>query len=221
MRRGGRGSIAAPRYHSRVDTPSFPKLDPADPRFWDLRYEARFAPWDAGRVPQRLRDYAAGRAGGAALVPGCGSAWDVQFLAESGWEVTGIDFSPEAVAAARAVLGAHAGRVRQADFFAPLPGEPFELVYERAFLCALPRRLWAEWGRRMAHVVRPGGELAGFFYFDAGERGPPFALHSQEELDALLAPAFVRVEDAAVNDSIEVFAGKERWQRWSRSTVVE
>jgi hypothetical protein len=68
----------------------------------------------------------------------------------------------------------------------------------------------------MAELVRPGGTLAGFFYFDAGERGPPFPLHSQEELDGLLAGNFLRVEDRPVDDSIAVFRGKERWQAWRR-----
>jgi SAM-dependent methyltransferase len=200
-----------------VAPPEFPKRDPAGPEFWDLRYEANFAPWDAGKVPQRLRDWvAASQRPQRTLVPGCGSAWDVRFFAESGWDVTGLDFSGEAVAAARAVLGTHGDRVQQGDVFAPIPGEPFELVYERAFLCALPRRMWPDWSRRMATLVANGGVLAGFFYFDAGERGPPFPLHSQAELDALLAESFAREEDADVADSIPVFAGKERWQVWRR-----
>jgi thiopurine S-methyltransferase len=136
------------------------------------------------------------------------------------------------------------GRVRYGDVFAPIAGTPFEVVYERAFLCALPRRLWTDWGRRMAQLVKPGGVLAGFFFFDAGERGPPhvplrggpphvplpggpphvplrggppFPLHGPEELAGLLEPAFRRLEDAAVPDSIDVFRGKERWQAWERA----
>jgi SAM-dependent methyltransferase len=200
-----------------MNSPTFPKRDPADAGFWDLRYEARFAPWDAGKVPERLRAFIAAQPrAGSALVPGCGSARDVAFLAEEGWNVLGIDFSAEAVAAARPLLGANADHVRQADFFAPLAEAPFALVYERAFLCALPRRLWSAWGARVAALVEPGGVLAGFFYFDAGDRGPPFPLHAQDELDALLVPAFDRAEDADVGDSISVFRGKERWQVWRR-----
>jgi SAM-dependent methyltransferase len=217
MRQRGRRSIAAPRYHSPVSTPAFPKRDPAGAEFWDLRYEAGFAPWDAGRVPAQLRELvAASPRPLKVLVPGCGSAWDVRFLAECGWDVTGIDFSREALEAARAVLGPNGPRVRQGDFFAPMADAPFEAVYERAFLCALPRRMWADWGRRMGELVGPGGTLAGFFYFGSGERGPPFPLGSQEELDALLEPAFERIEDAAVADSIPVFQGNERWQLWRR-----
>lgn len=202
-----------------MSDPTFPKRDPADPEFWELRYGACFAPWDAGKVPAQLGRFVAGTRGPRrVLVPGCGSAWDVRCFAEHGWDVVGIDFSHGAVEEARRILGPHAGRVREGDVFAPIAGAPFDVVYERAFLCALPRRLWRDWARRMAELVKLGGVLAGFFYFDSGERGPPFPLHSQEELDGLLAGAFERVEDAPVGDSIAVFRGKERWQAWRRQS---
>lgn len=203
-----------------MGTPEFPKRDPAEAGFWDLRYEADFVPWDAGGVPDELRTFiAAMRVPPRVLVPGCGSARDVRFLAEAGCDVLGLDFSHEAVEAARKVLGPHASRVRQADVFAPIFEAPFEVVYERAFLCALPRRLWSRWGLRMAELVARGGTLAGFFFIDAdaGERGPPFALRDDAELRGLLEPAFTRVEDTPAEGSIEVFAGRERWQRWRRS----
>jgi hypothetical protein len=200
-----------------VSSPTFPQRDPGEPEFWDLRYGARFAPWDAGKVPAQLRAFAAERPHDAkVLVPGCGSAWDVRCFAENGWDVLGIDFSHAALAAAAPILGRHANRVRHADFFAPIPEAPFDVVYERAFLCALPRRMRPDWARGMARLVKPGGSLAGFFYFDEGERGPPFPLHAQQELDRLLEPAFARVIDEAVPDSIPVFAGRERWQVWRR-----
>lgn len=199
--------------------PTFPKRDPGDPEFWELRYGARFAPWDAGKVPAQLRDFVAARSHALrVLVPGCGSAHDVRHFAQAGWPVVGIDFSAAAVAQARAILGSHASHVRQADFFAPIAGEPFELVYERAFLCALPRRMWRDWAARVTTLVAPDGLLAGFFYFDDAERGPPFPLHGQAELDALLCAGFAREDDAPVEDSIEVFRGKERWQAWRRQS---
>ncbi len=201
--------------------PTFPKRDPADAEFWELRYGARFAPWDAGKVPAQLdRFVRQSPAPRRTLVPGCGSAWDVRCFAEHGWEVVGIDFSQRALAEARRILGPHSDRVHEGDFFAPIAGAPFEVVYERALLCALPRRLWKAWARRMAELVQPGGSLAGFYFFDEGERGPPFSLHSQRELDELLEDAFERLEDAPVADSIPVFRGKERWQVWRRQSGV-
>ena len=202
-----------------MKSPSFPKRDPGEPGFWDLRYEARFAPWDAGRVPRRLRRFIASHPPGRARVPGCGSAYEVRALAEAGWDVLGIDFSAEAVSAARAVLGELHERVRRADFFGPRPEAPFGFVYERAFLCALPRRMWPAWGERMAGLVAPGGLLGGFFFFGDEERGPPFPLRGPHELEALLAARFERVEDEPVDDSIAVFAGRERWQAWRRTAA--
>ena len=197
--------------------PEFPRAAPASPVFWEVRYQAAFTPWDAGAVPARLREHIAGhRPAGRVLVPGCGSGHDVRFLAQAGLDVLGIDFSRAALDAALPVLGPFADRLRQADFFGPGLEGPWSLVYERAFLCALPRRRWEDWGKRVAELVEPGGLLAGFFHFDAGTRGPPFPLHGEEELAGLLNGGFSRTADLPVDDSIAAFAGKERWQVWER-----
>lgn len=203
-----------------MNSPTFPQRDPAGPEFWDVRYEAGFVPWDAGRVPADFAHFLLGRAPGSALVPGCGSGHEVRALAHAGWGVVGIDFSAAAIAAARPALGPWQDRVRQADFFAPIEGAPFGLVYERAFLCALPRRSWPAWARRMAEVVAPGGLLAGYFFIARGERGPPFPLHDDAELRGLLEACFERIEDRAAADSIAVFAGHERWQVWRRRAAT-
>ena len=62
----------------------------------------------------------------------------------------------------------------------------------------------------MSELVRPGGELAAFFYLDDNERGPPFGT-SREELHRLLDQAFSLREDEPIppRDSLAVFAGKE------------
>lgn len=192
-----------------------PKLDPAGREFWDARFREGFTPWDAGRVPAALTDFLAReQAASRVLVPGCGSGYEVAAFAAAGHDVLAIDFSPAAVEAARRVLGPLAKHVVEGDFFAHAAGT-FDLVYERAFLCALPRRLWTRWAARVAEVLRPGGRLAGFFFWSDDGRGPPFGLR-ERELERLLAPAFERLEDAAVADSIPVFAGRERWQVWRR-----
>ncbi len=190
--------------------------DSSRPQFWDTRYGSRVTPWDAGRAPDDLVRFAAGHAGERrALIPGCGSAYEARCLAEAGWSVTAIDFSRAAVEAARRTLGPFAGCAVEADFFAYEAGSPWPVLYERAFLCALPRRLWPAWAARAARLVAAGGLLAGYFFFDDNERGPPFGAR-RDELDALLSAAFDLVDDRAVKDSIPVFKGKERWMIWRR-----
>jgi SAM-dependent methyltransferase len=191
--------------------------DSSKAEFWDTRYASGVTPWDAGGVPRRLARWLASEAQPLRiLVPGCGSGYEVKLFAERAHDVLGIDFSDEALAAARRVLGKLAERVRKADFFL-LEEAPFDLIYERTFMCALPRRLRPAWARRVASLVRPGGELAGFFFFDDNERGPPFGI-SPRELHELLDEAFALAEDEAVpaSESVDVLKGKERWQVWKR-----
>jgi SAM-dependent methyltransferase len=191
--------------------------DSSLPEFWDTRYRGGVTPWDAHGVPPFLQFWLKEtRAPLRVLVPGCGSGYEVRAFAEHGHDVLGIEYSDAAMEAAQRELGALADRVKKADFFT-LRAAPFDLVYERAFLCALPRRMWPQWAARVAEVVRPGGELAGFFYFDDNERGPPFGI-SQERLHELLGSRFEVKQDVAIppDESIPVFKGKEVWQVWRR-----
>jgi SAM-dependent methyltransferase len=191
------------------------KQDSSRPEFWDSRYCDGVTPWDAAAVPAQLARFLDHQAPQRVLIPGCGSGYEVKAFAERGHDVLAIDFSEAAVAAARRVLGPLASRVRKADFF-HFETEPFGLVYERAFLCALPRRLWRQWAARLGELLRPGGVLAGFFYLDDNQRGPPFGT-SKVELAGLLT-GFRLEEELAIpeSESIPVFKGKEVWQVWKR-----
>ncbi len=196
--------------------PEFDSRDPQLPAFWDERFERGFTPWDRGGVPQALRAFVAAQARPLrTLIPGCGAAYELAYLSDAGWDATAIDFAPAAVATAKAAVGRWEGRIEQADFFAWQPAAPLELIYERAFLCALPRAMWPQVAARWAELLAPGALLAGFFFFDDVAKGPPFGIKA-EQLERLLAPHFKRIDDAAVADSIPVFAGEERWQVWQR-----
>jgi SAM-dependent methyltransferase len=198
-----------------TSTPDFASRDPLSPQFWDERFERGFTPWERGGVPLALRRFVASSRPLVTLVPGCGSARELTLMCEAGWDATAIDFSPEAVARARALAGPWADRIQQADFFAYAPEKPLDLVYEQAFLCALPRARRPDVARRWAELLGQGGLLAGYFYFDEAPKGPPFGI-ARDDLDDLLSPAFACIADEAVEDSIPVFAGKERWMIWRR-----
>ena len=199
------------------DNPEFPRHDPATPAFWDVRFNADFMPWDQGAVPQCLADYVERHpAPQQVLIPGCGSAYEARLLLRANWPVTAIDFSPAAVAHARKLLGPMGANIREADFFGhELAEERFAVIYERAFLCALPIRLRPAWAERVSQLLLPGGHLVGFFYFDKTEKGPPFGIDA-ETLNSLLWKDFELIEERDPTDSIAVFAGKEKWQVWQR-----
>ncbi len=184
--------------------------------FWESRYRDHTTPWDAGKVPDALREYVMRiKTGSRILIPGCGSAYEAGYLAENGFHVLAIDFSPAAVELAMKNLSRFGDIVRLADFFEFDYGKPYDVIYERAFLCALPPRMWPQYAPRTAQLLRPGGELAGFFFFRETEKGPPFGT-THEALHALLDRHFELVEDRVVTDSIPVFQDAERWQVWRK-----
>ncbi len=196
--------------------PNFSERDPLTPEFWDQRFAQHFIPWDQGGVPPELVQMVADADRPLrTLIPGCGLGHEVRHLAQAGWPVTAIDFSAAAVAAAQSGLNELAEHVRQADYFTYQPPLQVELIYERAFLCALPRARWPDVIARAAALLAPGALLVGYYFYDAAPKGPPFGA-DRATLNALMAPWFELLEDVPAAQSIAVFAGKERWQRWRR-----
>lgn len=201
-----------------------PHQRPELPDFWEHRFRSGCTPWEAAEAPPALRDFVRRHADMSppaepkprVLVPGCGNAADAVFLDRCGWRVTALDFSAAAVERARVTLGdAWRGTLLCADFFALEDETPFDIVIERAFLCALPRARWPDYAQRMRALLRPGGLLAGCFYHSGEMRGPPFGLQPGQ-LAELLGAHFDCCEDRPITESLPVFAGGERWQVWVR-----
>lgn len=191
--------------------------DSSRPDFWDVRFRGGVTPWDAAGVPPQLAAWLAAEPGRLrVLIPGCGTGYEARAFHERGHEVLAIDFSDAALEAARRELGPLAVLLQKADFF-NFDARPFDLVCERALLCALPRAHWTHWARRVAELTRPGGRLAGLFFIYDNPRGPPFGI-GLGELDRLLAQAFTREQDIPIPpaQSLPVFQGRERWQVWRR-----
>ena len=131
-------------------------MDSAD---WDSRYAGTELLWSAG--PNRfLVAELEGLPPGRALDLACGEGRNALWLAEQGWQATGIDFSAVAVERARRVAGERrlAAVFEQADVlgYEP-PAAAFDLVI--VFYLQLPA---AERARALAAAARgvaPGGTL--------------------------------------------------------------
>ncbi|MGO1507643.1 MAG: class I SAM-dependent methyltransferase [Microbacterium sp.] len=136
---------------------AWPEVAPAD--FWEERYAGTDRVW-SGRVNRVLADVAATLEPGRALDLGCGEGGDVVWLAEHGWDATGIDISPTAIA--RATAAAEAAGLTRARFLvadlSTVPEGAYDLV-TASFLHSpveLPRQ---EILRQAAARVAPGGHL--------------------------------------------------------------
>jgi SAM-dependent methyltransferase len=183
--------------------------------FWDERYRGNRIVWDAGGVPCDAAEFIRTTKPGRVLLPGCGSGYEVAAFVEAGWDAVGVELSPAAIEVARQKIGVHAGRIVCADFFSVLLPEPFDVVYERAFLCAVSPDLWEPYLACVHARLRPGGAFAGYFYYGRDEEPPPYPL-TVELADRLLGGRFRREEDRAVADSVAVYADGERWQIWRK-----
>jgi SAM-dependent methyltransferase len=210
---------------NQVAPPTFAKHPADTPTFWDLRYEAAFTPWSQEKIPHCWRQFLNHRSNATStriLVPGCGEGFEVADLVRRGYHTTAIDFSQAAINSAKVVLGdvveAPNCCLKQADFFdAELCTEPFDLVYERAFLCALPPKLWPNYAAQMAKIIKPRGLLVGFFCYDPLPKGPPFGLEANA-LESLLDGQFQRIYAETPTDSISVFVGREKFEVWQKTT---
>jgi SAM-dependent methyltransferase len=185
--------------------------------FWQTRYLDGKMPWDFHGVPCALTGWLnTATPPGRVLIPGCGSGYEVKAFHDAGWDVVAIDYTPAAVARARAALGALGDKVLLADFFTHDFGRPkFDVVYERTFLCSLPPERWPAYARRMAGLLAERGQLVGFFLYGHEDDPPPYPL-TAEAAQALFGEHFVRAADETVTDSLPLFAGRERWQVWQR-----
>lgn len=194
--------------------------------FWQPRYVAGATPWDFGGVPVALsRWLSAQSAAGRVLIPGCGAGHEVRAFHDAGWDVTAIDYAPAAVERAKAAFSDVETKISLADFFHDDFGRDFDLIYERTFLCSMPRNRWPEYVARMAELLRDDGRLIGHFFFGESDDPPPYPLRGDETQQAFFAPAFTRLHDEAAVDSLPMFVGRERWQIWQKnpasSTVAE
>jgi SAM-dependent methyltransferase len=120
-------------------------------------------PWILGTANPVLADWAAGRSGAGkrALVVGCGTGEDAEFLAGLGFTVTAFDLAPTAIAAARRIHAGSAVTYAVADLLA-LPSAwagAFDLVFEAYTVQPLFGPVRAAALAALRGLVAPGGTL--------------------------------------------------------------
>lgn len=141
---------------------------------WDERYEVSDLVWSAGPnlfLPPLVESLEQG----TALDIACGEGRNAIWLAQQGWEVTGVDFSPVGIAKAERVAGDTDVDWVVADVVGYEPRGTFDLVL--VFYLHLPE---AEFTQVMSHAIAalaPGGTLYGVGHalrnLTDGYGGPP------------------------------------------------
>ncbi|MET3452493.1 class I SAM-dependent methyltransferase [Curtobacterium sp. 1544] len=130
--------------------------------WWEARYAERDGIW-SGRVNAVLADVASSLPTGRALDLGCGEGGDVVWLAQQGWDATGVDLSVTAIARGSRAAVAAGVEDRTAFVAADLDSwdtaARFDLV-TASFLQSWPVQIpRAAILRRAAGFVGSGGHL--------------------------------------------------------------
>ncbi|HHG3231570.1 TPA: methyltransferase domain-containing protein [Vibrio parahaemolyticus] len=199
-----------------MKTTNSPKINQ---QFWDDLFVSGRMPWDCSKTPEELKHYLnrSLSAPQSVFIPGCGAAYEVSHFVELGHDVIAMDYSTEAVNLAKSQLGQYQDKVMLGDVFSADFSRSFDVIYERAFLAALPREMWDEYFAMIERLLPSNGLLVGYFVIsdDYRSRFPPFCLRSGE-IEQKLAANFHLIESAPVTDSVDVFKGKEQWMVWQK-----
>ncbi len=177
--------------------------------FFELRYLLGKTPWDTGISPPELMRFINTHPAGHALDIGCGTGTNAIAMAEHGWQVTGIDFSAQAVARARRKARSKGLRVNfihgDVSAFADLSG-PYDLCLDIGCYHSLPLSIQAAYAEHMGKLMRPGGTCLMYSFLGAaGEDNASWP--SEESLRQLFGAPFEFV-------SVEYGSDRRRTSAW-------
>lgn len=191
----------------------------SEPIHWNDRYRDGNLPWDTGRPSSELQRVLSenGVQPCRVLEIGCGTGTNSVWLAQQGFQVTGIDLSPLAVEQAeeRARAAAVNAHFLSADVLHfPELGESFEFFFDRGCYHAVRREAPEQYAPAVARQLAAGGRgliLAG----NAREPhapGPPVVTEEQLRDELGLAFQILNLHEFRFDEAPGV---TERFLGWS------
>ncbi len=150
--------------------------------FFRLYYLLGVKPWDSGIPPPELVEMVEGPKAlprGRALDLGCGTGTNCKYLLDHKWEVTGVDFVPRAVNAAR--LKAPGARLLVGDVTKLRDlgvSGPFDLMLDLGCFHAISEGRRDAYVREVTQVAAEGATLL-MFAFGEKSRAQPVATEAE------------------------------------------
>lgn len=203
-----------------------------DPDFWHERWRQGQIGFHREEVHPDLVWFANDWAGRRVLVPLCGASHDLGWLAGRGADVTGVELSPVAAQRVfhdlhltpttteegaftvhRAAVGAGHLTLRVGDWFMAEPGVPFDRVWDRAAMIALPPPLRPAYVAQLRRLCAgPAVLLLNTMHYEGAFEGPPFSVTDAEVLTAY--------RDCDITE-LERIDLREREPRWAALKLAE
>jgi thiopurine S-methyltransferase len=172
-----------------------------EPQFWTKAWNEGRTAFHRGEVHEKLAKYFPElhpRKGERVLVPLCGKTKDLLWLRDLGLEVHGVELHEAAVKAffeentlSEVLITQDQGftqyrhgalTISCGDFFSFAAPRPFEFVYDRAALVALPASMREGYARALTNLLPEGGRMLLIVYeYDQSKmEGPPFSVGLDE-----------------------------------------
>jgi len=182
-----------------------------DADYWQTRWDENQIGWDIGYPSTPLKEYIDGLTDKSIriLIPGCGNAYEGEYLFENGFADTFlIDIAPGAVEALKqrtAIIPDD--RIILGDFFEHEGA--YDLILEQTFFCALDPSLRRAYAEKMHSLLKPGGKLVGVLFEDELFKDhPPFG-GDREEYRPYFEDLFTMETFERCRNSIAPRAGRE------------
>jgi SAM-dependent methyltransferase len=142
---------------------------------FELRYWMRRTPWDSGTTPPEVLEFLERTVPGRALDLGCGTGTNAIALARRGWQVTAVDFSSRAIAAAHR-KAARAKVVvtflrRDVTGLDDLEGT-FDFALDLGCFHAIDPAARPRYGGTLKRLLRPGGTCMLYAFTDPSDGWP-------------------------------------------------
>jgi SAM-dependent methyltransferase len=180
--------------------------------FFRVAYLIGPRPWDSGVPPPELVEWIEGPRAlppGRALDIGCGTGTNCAYMLAHKWEVTGVDFVPRAVRAAKQKAPGARLLVGDVTKLAELGvSGPFELMMDLGCFHSIPELRRDAYVDEVARVAAPG---ATFLLFAFGERGPGGIMAPESEIRRRFGADF-----NVANVTPGAPFGKQTWYRLLR-----
>ncbi len=194
--------------------------------FWETRYRQGTARWDLNQPAPplvSLLNSPEAPIPGKMIVLGSGNGHDALLFAEYGFEVTGVDFAPSAIAHSLTQTESRQipAQFLQRDIFSladDFSGQ-FDYVLEHTCFCAIAPDQREDYVSLVHALLKPAGEFIGLFWAHNRPDGPPYGT-SPDEIRALFEPAFTITTLDSVHNSVPNRAPDEYLGRFVRRDTL-
>lgn len=167
-------------------------MEVIDKNYWEKRWENKETGWDTGAVTTPLKTYFDQLINKEIkiLIPGCGNAYEAEYLFHSGFKNTCIiDIAPQALESfSKRMPDFPQENLICGDFFNH--ENKYDLIVEQTFFCALDPQLREDYIKKMHQLLKPAGKLVGLlFNIPLNTEHPPFG-GDKETYQKQFAPFF-------------------------------